>query len=184
MEEANTRVFGRVSSGSTILSSTGQGEQTDGVSILERLRYACCGCGRRGRMLDITQAAPRAPGSYLVREPTAEEDLAALSIDALTGRLAALGVTVPFSAKTNKADLVGKLKKAGGSVEARERALPKLNVCNRCRHSLYCSRECQKAHWPMHKLVCKAPPPLEGGGVASSSAAGAGSVVKMGGGRK
>eukprot|EP00984_Skeletonema_dohrnii_P007845 scaffold2899_cov85-Skeletonema_dohrnii-CCMP3373.AAC.1 len=26
--------------------------------------------------------------------------------------------------------------------------------CSRCRCVTYCSRECQKAHWPMHKIQC------------------------------
>lgn len=34
----------------------------------------------------------------------------------------------------------------------------KLKVCQRCRTAGYCSRECQKAHWSKHKLVCVAPP--------------------------
>ena len=32
------------------------------------------------------------------------------------------------------------------------------NVCSRCRKVYYCSSECQKSHWKLHKLVCKAPP--------------------------
>ena len=27
-------------------------------------------------------------------------------------------------------------------------------TCNRCKKARYCNRECQKAHWAIHKLVC------------------------------
>ena len=27
--------------------------------------------------------------------------------------------------------------------------------CDRCRAIVYCSPECQKAHWPLHKLYCE-----------------------------
>ena len=30
-----------------------------------------------------------------------------------------------------------------------------LLLCQRCKYVQYCSRECQKAHWPEHKLVCE-----------------------------
>ncbi|CAI5955796.1 unnamed protein product [Closterium sp. NIES-64] len=29
-----------------------------------------------------------------------------------------------------------------------------LKLCSRCGKAAYCSRECQKAHWPTHKLTC------------------------------
>ena len=32
--------------------------------------------------------------------------------------------------------------------------------CSRCK-SWYCSQRCQANHWPMHKLECIPPPPLE-----------------------
>ena len=35
----------------------------------------------------------------------------------------------------------------------------KLSRCARCHIVMYCGLECQKAHWPTHKLVCIAPPP-------------------------
>ncbi|GFH52352.1 hypothetical protein CTEN210_08827 [Chaetoceros tenuissimus] len=30
-----------------------------------------------------------------------------------------------------------------------------MRVCSKCKKSHYCSRECQVAHWPMHKEICK-----------------------------
>jgi hypothetical protein len=31
----------------------------------------------------------------------------------------------------------------------------KLQVCTRCRRAAYCGRECQAAHWPVHKSECR-----------------------------
>ncbi|KAF7343749.1 hypothetical protein MSAN_01955500 [Mycena sanguinolenta] len=31
----------------------------------------------------------------------------------------------------------------------------KLSLCAMCRVEMYCSKECQKAHWPAHKAQCK-----------------------------
>ena len=30
----------------------------------------------------------------------------------------------------------------------------KMKTCGRCRFARYCSKQCQKADWPEHKLVC------------------------------
>jgi hypothetical protein len=30
----------------------------------------------------------------------------------------------------------------------------KMRLCNRCRHARYCSVECQRKHWPVHKREC------------------------------
>jgi hypothetical protein len=39
--------------------------------------------------------------------------------------------------------------------ESPERAAMKLSLCGRCRKVSYCSVGCQKAHWPVHKRMCK-----------------------------
>ena len=31
----------------------------------------------------------------------------------------------------------------------------KMLLCSRCRNVYYCNVTCQKAHWEVHKLVCK-----------------------------
>jgi len=38
------------------------------------------------------------------------------------------------------------------------------NLCSRCKCVSYCGKECQRRHWPAHKLVCvdlSTPPPTE-----------------------
>jgi hypothetical protein len=30
-------------------------------------------------------------------------------------------------------------------------------ACDRCKTSLYCNKDCQRAHWPEHKAACKTP---------------------------
>lgn len=35
-------------------------------------------------------------------------------------------------------------------------AAEKLSHCAKCKKVVYCSRECQKAHFPRHKKLCKA----------------------------
>ena len=32
-----------------------------------------------------------------------------------------------------------------------------LSTCSRCKSAFYCSKDCQKTHWKVHKLRCKAP---------------------------
>ena len=36
-------------------------------------------------------------------------------------------------------------------------AIKKTSKCQRCRSSWYCSVQCQKAHWSVHKHVCNKP---------------------------
>jgi hypothetical protein len=38
---------------------------------------------------------------------------------------------------------------------AEEVGKEKLHICGKCRNVRYCSVECQRAHWPIHKPVCK-----------------------------
>ena len=33
--------------------------------------------------------------------------------------------------------------------------LPRMKICRACKEATYCNRECQKADWPKHKLICK-----------------------------
>ena len=134
----------------------------------------CTGCGKPGRISDVSRAAPRLFNSYAL--PDGPDDLSALSVSVLKGRLAALCIDTADCTYT-KADLVAKLTEATGSVEARERALPTLHACGRCKHALYCGRECQTTHWRGgHKAVCKA--------AAAATAAVAAVGVNTGGGEK
>ena len=36
-------------------------------------------------------------------------------------------------------------------------AKPASSMCQRCKASAYCSRECQAADWPQHKALCREP---------------------------
>ena len=57
--------------------------------------------------------------------------------------------------------------------------LPGTELCSRCLAAVYCSRECQLAHYKTHKKACKAPLRItqsvlsevatSGGGCASST---------------
>ena len=52
----------------------------------------------------------------------------------------------------------GKCLKPQGLKEECEKdneKVKKLSLCSRCQRISYCSKECQKLHWPLHKLVCK-----------------------------
>lgn len=42
------------------------------------------------------------------------------------------------------------------AAEARQHALKHLMLCGRCARASYCSRDCQKAAWRVHKKVCEA----------------------------
>lgn len=44
--------------------------------------------------------------------------------------------------------------------------LAKLKRCSRCGFAAYCNAECQRAHWPQHKRMCKA---LQGAKEASQN---------------
>ena len=34
--------------------------------------------------------------------------------------------------------------------------LPRMLMCGRCKTAKYCSKDCQKSHWPEHKVTCSA----------------------------
>jgi MYND finger len=45
-------------------------------------------------------------------------------------------------------------QKCAGSLECKKRK--NLFACGRCKHALYCSVQCQQAHWRIHKGSCAA----------------------------
>ncbi|KAJ7249479.1 hypothetical protein C8J57DRAFT_1357132 [Mycena rebaudengoi] len=47
-----------------------------------------------------------------------------------------------------------RLVKKCRTCQARE-PLVTLSKCNNCKHIYYCSKECQKAHWKLHKVECR-----------------------------
>ena len=51
-----------------------------------------------------------------------------------------------------------KLSKVGTCIGCKEQfSRPQLHVCTGCMINVYCSRECQRAHWSCHKQSCSRP---------------------------
>ncbi|CAI5496143.1 unnamed protein product [Closterium sp. Naga37s-1] len=68
-------------------------------------------------------------------------------------RPASPAATSPAAGSTGTLlNVAGKSAPEGSSVEG---GGVKLRSCGGCGKVAYCSRECQKAHWPFHKLTCK-----------------------------
>ena len=69
--------------------------------------------------------------------------------------------TLPISASLH-VDLSRSSMTPAAALEARTRACANTNckvtdapnLCARCRQINYCSKECQKAHWKAHKILC------------------------------
>ena len=54
-------------------------------------------------------------------------------------------------------DVVAKYQDGGRKCAycyGRSKQGPKMKLCARCRSSPYCNSDCQKRHWPKHKIVC------------------------------
>ncbi|MCX5925605.1 MAG: zinc finger MYND domain-containing protein [Candidatus Dependentiae bacterium] len=67
------------------------------------------------------------------------------------GSLNGVEVTQPLKVKCSKC------------LELEESPENKFKKCSKCESVYYCSRDCQVAHWPQHKQVCKAPEVQESG---------------------
>lgn len=60
-----------------------------------------------------------------------------------------------FRAAATPSDLIKKnLKTFGVQCTQCQKILDKLLKCSKCKGVWYCSKECQKKHWPAHKLAC------------------------------
>ena len=67
----------------------------------------------------------------------------------------AMAVHKMRKAQTNEAGLTTPLFECAHCATTKEKSA--LFQCNRCRLTLYCSAECQRAAWPAHKLACTRP---------------------------
>uniref|UniRef100_A0A6C0HZX2 MYND-type domain-containing protein n=1 Tax=viral metagenome TaxID=1070528 RepID=A0A6C0HZX2_9ZZZZ len=60
---------------------------------------------------------------------------------------------------TNMTDTCGNTNCQIGKVQGDAKLQPQGNMqlpsCAKCKKIKYCSRDCQKEHWPVHKLICK-----------------------------
>ena len=81
------------------------------------------------KLVEITEKDGRLIGSYI--EPPTDEDIYLKPV-----------YHYQLCAKCGKAE-----KKAGGELLA----------CGGCHERKYCSKECQKSHWKMHKIICARP---------------------------
>jgi hypothetical protein len=72
----------------------------------------------------------------------------------------ALSVASVESGTTTSAASLGSSADAAGAGEERRCAYPGClngaeSMCDACKLVVYCSRACQKQHWPAHKVACK-----------------------------
>jgi hypothetical protein len=72
----------------------------------------------------------------------------------------ALSAASAESGTTTSAASSGSSADAAGAGEERHCACPgcpncAVSMCDACKSVVYCSRACQKRHWPAHKAACK-----------------------------
>ncbi|CAI5486427.1 unnamed protein product [Closterium sp. Naga37s-1] len=116
-------------------------------------------------VVNTTASAP-STASSASSTPAAATNAVAPSASAATGTAAAAAPVEDAEASGPDACRESRCGAAGcGRVEGGGGV--KLRSCGGCGKVAYCSRECQKAHWPSHKLTCPGRTSGRGGGSSS-----------------
>ncbi|GJP49212.1 hypothetical protein CLOM_g8451 [Closterium sp. NIES-68] len=88
-----------------------------------------------------------------VNAPAAAVRTPAAATNAGSASIAAVASTAANTPAAATPDVEGRVCGAAGCGKVEGDGV-KRKICSACRKVTYCSRDCQKAHWPSHKLSC------------------------------